>query len=263
MAHVCCSYHAHHHVFTDTLAVGLEIVSPILEVMAGGAWHNLVRKFWESLDTLCFVETNQTCSTHIHISLTRKWTTTDIQSISAAALWFEGALLGLVPEHRRDNQFCKQLNKIRRFDGKGIQDCLNEIYSCKDIVALVDLLNEDGDRYRAVNFLNLYYGGLGTVEFRRAPGGIDCGHILAWANFTLAFVAAAIALGRSITQFPRTVGGVKRFLKATSYTNRGAQTAVFELDIRISNPPCIDVCQSLASETDLKSRKVEKRINAV
>jgi hypothetical protein len=159
MAHVCCSYHAHHHVFTDTLAVGLEIVSPILEVMAGGAWHNLVRKFWESLDTLCFVETNQTCSTHIHISLTRKWTTTDIQSISAAALWFEGALLGLVPEHRRDNQFCKQLNKIRRFDGKGIQDCLNEIYSCKDIVALVDLLSEDGDRYRAVNFLKLILWG--------------------------------------------------------------------------------------------------------
>jgi hypothetical protein len=45
--------------------------------------------------------------------------------------------------------------------------------------------------------------------------------------------------------------------------NRGAQTAVFELDIRISNPPYIDVCQSLASETGLKSRNVEKRINAV
>jgi hypothetical protein len=44
---------------------------------------------------------------------------------------------------------------------------------------------------------------------------------------------------------------------------RGAQTAVFELDIRISNSLYIDVCQSLASETGLKSRNVEKRINAV
>jgi hypothetical protein len=44
---------------------------------------------------------------------------------------------------------------------------------------------------------------------------------------------------------------------------RGAQTAVFELDIRIFNPPYIDVCQSLASETGLKSRNVEKRISAV
>jgi hypothetical protein len=45
--------------------------------------------------------------------------------------------------------------------------------------------------------------------------------------------------------------------------NRGAQTAVFELDIRISNQPYIDVCQSLASETGLKSRNVEKGVNAV
>jgi hypothetical protein len=45
--------------------------------------------------------------------------------------------------------------------------------------------------------------------------------------------------------------------------NRGAQTAVFELDIRISNPPYIDVCQSLASEAGHKSRNGEKRINAV
>jgi hypothetical protein len=47
------------------------------------------------------------------------------------------------------------------------------------------------------------------------------------------------------------------------HPNRGAQTAVFELNIRISNPPYIDVCQSLASEAGLKSRNVEKRINAV
>jgi hypothetical protein len=45
--------------------------------------------------------------------------------------------------------------------------------------------------------------------------------------------------------------------------NGGAQTAVFELDIRISNLPYIDVCQSLAAETGRKSRNVEKRMNAV
>jgi hypothetical protein len=57
---------------------------------------------------------------------------------------------------------------------------------------------------------------------------------------------------------------VTRLLKTVSTTHiRGAQTAVFELDIRISNPPYIDVCQSLASETGLKSRNVEKRINDV
>jgi hypothetical protein len=33
------------------------------------------------------------------------------------------------------------------------------------------------------------------------------------------------------------------------------------LDIRISNPPYIHRCESLATETGLKSRNVEKRIN--
>jgi hypothetical protein len=45
--------------------------------------------------------------------------------------------------------------------------------------------------------------------------------------------------------------------------NGGAQTCVFELDIRISNPPCIDVGKSIAAEIGLKGRNVEKWINAV
>jgi hypothetical protein len=58
---------------------------------------------------------------------------------------------------------------------------------------------------------------------------------------------------------------VKEIFSTTTLasTHRGAQTAVFELDIRIFNLPYIDVCQSLASETGLKSINVEKRINAV
>jgi hypothetical protein len=44
---------------------------------------------------------------------------------------------------------------------------------------------------------------------------------------------------------------------------RAAQTGVFDLDIRISDRLFIDVCKSFAAETGLKSRNVEKRINAV
>jgi hypothetical protein len=50
----------------------------------------------------------------------------------------------------------------------------------------------------------------------------------------------------------------KHFLGDSQH--RGSQTAVFELDIRHSNPPYIDVGKSLASEDGLKSRNVEKRI---
>jgi hypothetical protein len=51
--------------------------------------------------------------------------------------------------------------------------------------------------------------------------------------------------------------------RSGGYCNRAAQTGVFDRDIRISNRPFIDVCRSFAFETGLKSRNVEKRINAV
>jgi hypothetical protein len=66
---------------------------------------------------------------------------------------------------------------------------------------------------------------------------------------------------RCIPQCPAMLTHIKLWSPYEPTGNRGAQTAVFELDSRISKPPYIDVCQSLASETGLKSRNVEKRIN--
>jgi hypothetical protein len=45
--------------------------------------------------------------------------------------------------------------------------------------------------------------------------------------------------------------------------NRVAQTGAFHLDIQIFNWLFIDVCAAFAAETGLKSRNVEKKINAV
>jgi hypothetical protein len=49
----------------------------------------------------------------------------------------------------------------------------------------------------------------------------------------------------------------------TPLPNRAAQTGVFDLDIRISNRPFIDISKSFAAETGFQFRNVEKRINAV
>jgi hypothetical protein len=57
--------------------------------------------------------------------------------------------------------------------------------------------------------------------------------------------------------------GCGAFLGSQDSYIRGAQTGVFELDIRIFNPPYIYGCKSLAAGTGLKFRNVEKRINAV
>jgi hypothetical protein len=64
-----------------------------------------------------------------------------------------------------------------------------------------------------------------------------------------------VALGEMLTGLPPA--------QKRRRANRAAQTGVFDLDIRISNRPFIDVCKSIAAETGLKSRNFEKRINAV
>jgi hypothetical protein len=47
----------------------------------------------------------------------------------------------------------------------------------------------------------------------------------------------------------------RHYLSSAKWTgpNTAAQTGVFDLDIRISNRPFIDVCKSFAAETGLKS----------
>jgi hypothetical protein len=52
-------------------------------------------------------------------------------------------------------------------------------------------------------------------------------------------------------------------VRPVSAVNRAAQKGVFHLDVRICNRLFIDICAAFAAETGLKSRNVEKRINAV
>jgi hypothetical protein len=57
--------------------------------------------------------------------------------------------------------------------------------------------------------------------------------------------------------------GGSRSLNRIEAVIRAAQTGVFDWDIRISKRPFVDICKSFEAETGLKSRNVEKRINAV
>jgi hypothetical protein len=64
-------------------------------------------------------------------------------------------------------------------------------------------------------------------------------------------------------KFNRRLLGKHQRASGVGTSIRAAQTGVFDLDIRISNRPFIDVCMSFAAETCLQSRNVEKAINAV
>ena len=49
-------------------------------------------------------------------------------------------------------------------------------------------MNNEGDRYYAWNFTNLYYGGKKTIEFRRGPGAEDDKGCISWIELAVSFV---------------------------------------------------------------------------
>jgi hypothetical protein len=93
--------------------------------------------------------------------------------------------------------------------------------------------------------------------------------LLRGLNHTLTKVGSGVNRGMTEDSALRAFIDVARMITVASILLpvlkhiRAAQTGVFELDIRISNPLFIDVCTSFAAETGVKCRNVEKRINAV
>jgi hypothetical protein len=80
-------------------------------------------------------------------------------------------------------------------------------------VEVADLMNPDSDRYYAINFINLYYGRQGTVEFRMAPASKSPEEVLAWVEFATVFTRASLLIGSRLTQYARNVGGLRLFLQ--------------------------------------------------
>ncbi|RDW59551.1 hypothetical protein BP6252_12638 [Coleophoma cylindrospora] len=88
------------------------------------------------------------------------------------------------------------------------------IDECQSNQDLVDLMNDGGNRYFAWNFVNLYYGGKATIEFRRGPGAEDVDNCFAWVEFSVTFVQAAILSGsiRGLEQYEQNVEGLRNFI---------------------------------------------------
>ena len=92
--------------------------------------------------------------------------------------------------------------------------CIALVDAIKDTVAVIELMNPD--RCFVWNFQNLWYGRPLTIEFRQGPGVTSSADALAWAEFAVTFVGAAIKAAGSykdLQKYPINVGGLKTFLK--------------------------------------------------
>ncbi|KAF9644758.1 hypothetical protein BDM02DRAFT_3121338 [Thelephora ganbajun] len=199
----------------------IELVSPILH-FNDGHFRDYVQGVWNRIGALCVVATNESCGTHVHVSPSNEYTSAQIKDVARAALYFEPAINALVPPLRRNNEFCKNfLASNKHFTGKTVEQAIAMVDGVDDSrKAIIELMNPpdrltEPDRYYTWNFTNLVAGGFMTIEFRQGEGVITPAGALAWAEFVVTFVGAAVAVAKTygdLKKFALNVHGLKDFL---------------------------------------------------
>ncbi|KAF9643628.1 hypothetical protein BDM02DRAFT_3191383 [Thelephora ganbajun] len=200
----------------------IELVSPILH-FTDGHFRDYVQGMWSLIGPLCVVKTNDSCGTHVHVSPSNEYTSAQIKAVARAALYFEPAINALVPPHRRNNFYSRNFFASNKYfkdktpeQAIALVDGLDESHK-----AIIELMNPHDsvipgpDRYYTWNFTNLKVGGFMTIEFRQGEGVITPAGALAWAEFVVTFVGAAVAVAKTygdLKEFTLNVHGLKVFL---------------------------------------------------
>ncbi|KAF9649033.1 hypothetical protein BDM02DRAFT_3114591, partial [Thelephora ganbajun] len=124
-------------------------------------------KLWDCIEPPCTVWTNDSCGTHVHVSPNDNYTLAQAKAVARAVLYFEPAINALVPPHRLNNMWCKTFfPNNANFQGKEVAQAIARV-----------------DR-------------VGSLEdiFRQAEGVTTSLDALAWAEFVVTFIGAALAV---------------------------------------------------------------------
>ena len=216
-------------------AVGIELISPILRFNES-RFRDLVRGVWHRLHASCSIQTNETCGTHVHVSPSNGFHVRDAKAVARAILFFEPAIDALVPRHRREGTYCKRFyvshpvfSKLLPEQAIALVDNVSEVsqeikrassrhsYYFDEIFAhpIAQLMNPGNDREYTWNFTSITR--TTTIEFRQGPGVTTADETLAWVEFVVTFVNAALKLEhykyKELNErFTPAVDGLKSFL---------------------------------------------------
>jgi len=181
----------------------LELVSPVLEFTNASDFRHQVENVWEHLKANTKINVNESCGTHIHVSPQDNsgifiWGA--FKAICRSIVFFEFAFEALLPPHRRRNIWAKSnVYDNDHFPDKNLGACFSLIDGCQTVPRIVELMNDGDDKYFGWNFLNLLEDGKTTIEFRRPPGVKSVKECLAWVEFTVTLVQAAVQSGNTLT----------------------------------------------------------------
>ncbi|KAF9644771.1 hypothetical protein BDM02DRAFT_3131553 [Thelephora ganbajun] len=124
------------------------------------------------------------------------------------------------------------------FKDKTVQDAIAMVDGIGEShKAIVELMNPPGgfpepDRFYTWNFANLADDGILTIEFRQGEGVVTPTGALAWAEFVVTFVGAAVTVANTyndLKKFDPNVHGLKEFLKRGVVTGVSDKTLLEEI----------------------------------
>lgn len=259
--------------------VGIELISPVLEFEKDSKFREYVTAVWKCIYHFCYIETNDTCSTHVHISPSTFYSLTKLQLIARAVLYYEPVINALVPPQRQGNSYCKSFYASNStFKGRTPAQAIDEIDVLMDgnpdeeideehKTTLVNMLNpEPGARSFSWNFTNLQETDRpNTVEFRQGPGVTSPGATLAWAEFVVTFVNAAFKKAGSyddLKTLRMNVGGLKAFLEQGKDPDISNASLLTQITARANDSAAIflqETTDETTVETTVETPKVKTK----
>ncbi|KAF9643007.1 hypothetical protein BDM02DRAFT_3192336 [Thelephora ganbajun] len=120
----------------------IELVPPIFRFTPNDPFRDHVRGVWDCIEPPCAVWTNDSCSTHIHVSPSNVCTLAQVKAVACAVLYFEPAINALVPPHRLSNMWCKTFfaNNVN-FQGREVVQAVAQVDGARSLDAVVELMN--------------------------------------------------------------------------------------------------------------------------
>ena len=145
----------------------------------------------------------------------------ELISISFAIIYFDEALLALMPQHRRNSYYLRSnLADNDRFSEQSMNGCWTALLGLKTKGDFFDLMQNGDDECRfAWNFANLMPGidtTGATIEWRQPPGVTTVDDCLGWTELAVEFIHAAKGwrdIGTEVEGlYAGDVDGLKEFL---------------------------------------------------
>ncbi|OAF56731.1 hypothetical protein VC83_07069 [Pseudogymnoascus destructans] len=178
---------------------GLENISPIFRAYENSIWQNHVAAMWSHLEARYNITSNDSCGTHVHISLIEGYSLSALKRICQSIIYFEPAFEAILPRARLGNEYARSNwldNPNFGYKRLSRRESMVVIEKCTSVRELVLLTPT------TISSL----GGISSISLKPLKEPL---------NFVVVQQARLSAMSLyKISKIPATVGGLKWFIEA-------------------------------------------------